>query len=105
MNDQLEHNISFGEFELDAEKRRLLRGGEPVALNSKTFDLLAFLAENNGRVVSKDEIYETIWGGRLISEATLTSCINAARTAIGDSGRRQRRDRSQLVLFQRGQSS
>ena len=49
-------NISFAEFELDTEHRRLLREGSPLPLYAKTFDLLAFLVSNNGRVLSKDEI-------------------------------------------------
>jgi TolB-like protein/cytochrome c-type biogenesis protein CcmH/NrfG len=54
------------------------------------FDLLVYLLENRDRVVSKDDLIATIWHGRIVSESTLTSRINAARKAIGDSGRDQR---------------
>jgi DNA-binding winged helix-turn-helix (wHTH) protein/TolB-like protein/Flp pilus assembly protein TadD len=84
MNSLLEHNISFGEFELDVEKRRLMSSGEPVALNSKTFDLLAFLAGNRGRVVSKDEILDSVWAGQFVEEANLSVQISALRKALGE---------------------
>src|SRR5262249_42892707 len=54
------------------------------------FDLLLHLIRNREHVVSKDELVATIWNGRIVSESALTTCINAARTAIGDSGEAQR---------------
>jgi DNA-binding winged helix-turn-helix (wHTH) protein/TolB-like protein/Tfp pilus assembly protein PilF len=84
MKDLLEHNISFAEFELDVEMRRLRRDGEPVTLNAKTFDLLAFLAENNGRIVSKDEILDAVWTGQFVEEANLSVQISALRKALGE---------------------
>ena len=53
------------------------------------FDLLCLLAENAGRVVSKDELIAVVWGGRIVSEATVSARINAARNAVGDSGKAQ----------------
>ena len=53
------------------------------------YDLLVHLVHNRGRVVSKDELLDTIWNGRIVSEAALSSRINAARKAIGDDGDRQ----------------
>jgi len=85
MNDQLEKSISFGKFELDPDRRRLLKGGEPVALHAKTFDLLVFLTENKGRVVSKDEILDAVWAGQFVEEANLSVQISALRKALGDS--------------------
>ena len=84
MKDLLEHNISFAEFELDVEMRRLRRDGESVALNAKTFDLLTFLAENNGRIVSKDEILDAVWTGQFVEEANLSVQISALRKALGE---------------------
>jgi TolB-like protein/Tfp pilus assembly protein PilF len=74
---------------LDIERRELLRGGHRVAVQPQVFDLLVHLVQNRDRVVSKDDLIARIWGGRIVSESTLTSRINAARTAIGDSGKSQ----------------
>ena len=76
--------ISFAEFELDPVRRRLLRGGEPLAINAKTYDLLIFLVENNGRVVSKDEILESVWVGQFVEEANLPVQVSALRKVLGD---------------------
>src|SRR5215203_5836440 len=77
-------SISFAEFELDLARRRLLRRGETLAINAKTFDLLIFLVENNGRVVSKDEILESVWAGQIVEEANLPVQVSALRKALGD---------------------
>ena len=80
----------FEDFVLDAERRELRRGGEQVALEPQVFDLLHYLLQNRGKVVTKDDLLAAVWGGRIVSESALTSRINAARTAIGDSGDTQR---------------
>ncbi|HEV2546036.1 MAG TPA: winged helix-turn-helix domain-containing protein [Stellaceae bacterium] len=61
-----------------------------MAVEPKVFDLIAVLIENRDRVVSRDELIETVWQGRIVSESALASCINAARSAVGDSGDEQR---------------
>jgi adenylate cyclase len=81
--------FSFDDYELEIEQRELRRGGEPVALEPQVFDLLVYLIRNRGRVVSKDDLIENIWGGRIVSTSTLTSRLNAARRAVGDSGAMQ----------------
>jgi TolB-like protein len=80
----------FGDHVLDVERRELRRGSEPVAVGPQVFDLLVYLLQNRDRMVSKDDLITSVWGGRIVSESTLTSRINAARTAIGDSGEEQR---------------
>jgi TolB-like protein len=80
----------FDNHTLDTERRELLRGGEPVALQPQVFDLLVHLVQNRARVLSKDDLIAMVWGGRIVSDSTLTSRINAARTAVGDSGKQQR---------------
>src|SRR5262249_13153940 len=67
----------FEDYELDAAKRELRRGGCPVALAPKVFDLLLFLIENRERVVSKDDLIAGVWNGRIVSDAALTTRINA----------------------------
>ncbi len=81
--------LSFGEYVLDAERRELSRGADQVAIEPQVFDVLLYLVQNRERVVTKDDLIEAVWGGRIISEATLTSRINAARKAVGDSGDQQ----------------
>lgn len=84
MNGELQQNISFAEFELDTAHRRLLRLGEPLALYAKTFDLLVFLLEHNGQIVTKDEILETVWEGQFVEEANLSVQISALRKVLGE---------------------
>jgi TolB-like protein len=80
----------FEHFTLDVNRRELRRGGALTAIEPQVFDLLAHLICNRHRVVSKDDLLAAIWKGRIVSEATLDSRINAARRAIGDSGEQQR---------------
>jgi TolB-like protein/Flp pilus assembly protein TadD len=80
----------FGDCALDLHRRELSRGAEVVAIGPQVFDLLVHLLRNHERVVTKDELLETVWRGRIVSESTLNSHINAARKAIGDSGEEQR---------------
>ena len=79
----------FSNHVLDVDLRELTRAGEGIAVEPQVFDLLIFLVENRERVVSKDDLIERIWDGRIVSESTLTSRINAARKAVGDSGKDQ----------------
>jgi len=80
----------FAGHTLDTERRELLRDGKPVAVEPQVFDLLTYLLQNRDRVVSKDDLIAAIWGGRIVSDSTLVSRINAARKAVGDSGEEQR---------------
>jgi TolB-like protein len=80
----------FGSFTLDAARRELRRDGADIAVEPQVFDLLRVLIEHRDRVVSRDDLLEAVWNGRIVSEATLGSRINAARTALGDTGIEQR---------------
>lgn len=82
--------LLFGEFVLDPKRRELRGAAGPIAIGPQVFDLLLHLVENRAQVVSKDELLDTVWQGRIVSESTITSHINAARTAIGDNGQAQR---------------
>jgi TolB-like protein/cytochrome c-type biogenesis protein CcmH/NrfG len=79
----------FSDHVLDVDLRELTRGGESVPVEPQVFDLLVHLIENRDHVVTKDDLIETVWDGRIVSESTLTSRINAARKAVGDSGKDQ----------------
>ena len=80
----------FAEHMLDVERRELRRGDELIAVEPQVFDLLVHLVRNRHRVVSKDDLIAAVWGGRIVSESTLTSRINAVRRAVGDNGDEQR---------------
>ena len=80
----------FGDYELDSDRRELTRRGKAVATGPKVFDLLLYLVQNRAHVVSKDDLLSAVWAGRIVSESTLTSHINAVRKAIGDNGEEQR---------------
>jgi TolB-like protein len=75
---------------LDPDRREITRGSQPITPGPQVFDLLVHLVRNRERVVSKDDLIEAVWGGRIVSESTLTSHINAVRKAIGDTGEQQR---------------
>jgi TolB-like protein/cytochrome c-type biogenesis protein CcmH/NrfG len=83
--------ISFGDdYEIDVERRELSHAQLPVHVEPQVFDLLVYLVQNRYRVVSKDDLIASVWAGRIVSDSTLTSRINAARTAVGDSGDSQK---------------
>src|SRR4051795_7071278 len=79
----------FAEFEIDLSQQELRRLGKSVHIEPQVFDLIVHLVRNHERIVSKDELIETIWNGRIISEAALSSRINGARRALGDNGNDQ----------------
>jgi DNA-binding winged helix-turn-helix (wHTH) protein/tetratricopeptide (TPR) repeat protein len=87
-------NYVFDDFSLDADRRELRQGGGLIAVEPQTFDLLLYLLQNRQRVTSKDQLMDTVWGGRVVSESTLGSQIAAVRHAIGDDGVRQLRIRT-----------
>ena len=80
----------FEEYAFDIERRELHRGAEVVSVAPQVFDLLDYLIRNRERVVSKDDLINAVWNGRSVSDAALTTRLNAARSAIGDSGEEQR---------------
>jgi DNA-binding winged helix-turn-helix (wHTH) protein len=82
--------VAFGDHMLDVDRRELRRGAELIALEPQVFDLLVYLVHNRDHVVSMDDLLAAVWGGRIVSESTLRSRINAVRKAVGDSGEAQR---------------
>ena len=81
--------LVFGDYVLDRERRELSRGSEQIALEPQVLDVLIHLVQNRDRVVTKDDLIACVWDGRIVSDSTLTSRVNAARRAVGDSGDRQ----------------
>jgi DNA-binding winged helix-turn-helix (wHTH) protein len=84
--------FSFDDYVLDTDTRELRRGPKLISLAPQAFDLLAYLVQTRERVVSRDDLFKFVWSGRVVSESTLTSHINAVRKAVGDTG-----DAQQLV--------
>lgn len=82
--------LAFGDYRIDIGRRELRRGSEPVVLEPKAFDLLAFLIRNRDRVVSKDDLLAAVWDGRIVSDSAIITRINAVRRALGDDGSAQR---------------
>lgn len=81
----------FEHFTLDEERRELRSDGSTIVpVGPQVFDLLTYLIKNRDRVVSKDDLIASVWGGRIVSDSTLDSHINAARKVVADSGKEQR---------------
>jgi len=80
----------FEDCALDTDRRELRRGAALVAVEPQVFDLLVHLIRHRDRVVSKDDLLASVWHGRIVSESALFNRINAARSAIGDTGNKQR---------------
>ncbi len=82
--------LAFENYVLDPDRRELTCGSRSIAIRPRAFDLLAHLLQHRAHVVSKDDLIDAVWGGRIVSESTLTSHINAVRMAVGDTGEAQR---------------
>ena len=80
----------FEDYSFDTDRRELHRGAEAVTVAPQVFDLLNYLIRNRERVVSKDDLINAVWDGRVVSDAALTTRLNVARGVIGDSGQEQR---------------
>jgi len=80
----------FGDFELDMGRFELREDGAPRQLEPQVFALIAYLVEHRDRLVSKDEIFEKLWDGRIVTDAALASRIKLARKVLGDDGKAQR---------------
>ena len=81
---------AFHDCILDTDSQTLMRAGDPVAIEPQVFDLLRLLAANAGRLVTRDQIVDEVWSGRIVSESAISARIAAARKAVGDDGKAQR---------------
>ncbi|HEY3056245.1 MAG TPA: winged helix-turn-helix domain-containing protein [Thermoanaerobaculia bacterium] len=77
-------SFSFGPFTLDVEGAELRKGNDKVPVRPKCFDLLVYLIENAGRVISKEELLDKIWSDVVINDATLNRTVTELRAALGD---------------------
>jgi len=80
----------FADCELDLTRFELRRAGTVQSIEPQVFDVLAFLLRERDRVVTKEELFDTVWGNRFVGESALTTRVKAARRAIGDNGQAQR---------------
>lgn len=81
---------SFDHYELDTERYEIRRDGNVQHVEPQVFNFLQFLIENKNRVVTREEIIEAIWHGRLVSDTTVSSCVKSARKILGDDGEHQK---------------
>lgn len=87
MQEHVLDRFAFRDFTLDLRRRILLRSGQEIPLRPKSFDVLAYLVCNPGRLVAKDEVVEVVWQNVIASDDSLSRCISDARSAIGDTGK------------------
>src|ERR1700710_471732 len=79
----------FGEFRLDTDRMEVIGPDGPLAAEPQVFDVLRYLVEANGRMVTKEELLDNVWGNRFVSESALTTRIKQARRLVGDDGQSQ----------------
>jgi TolB-like protein len=79
----------FADFTLDVDRRELRRGSTTVPLEPRALALLTELVEHHDRVMSKEELLDSLWGDRFVSESALTTQVKAVRRAVGDTGHEQ----------------
>jgi DNA-binding winged helix-turn-helix (wHTH) protein/tetratricopeptide (TPR) repeat protein len=89
----------FGGYELDTSRYELRLAGKRIPLEPRALDVLHYLISHRDRVVSREELLDSVWGDRFVSEAAVTTALRTARVAIGDTGKEQRLIRT---VFRRG---
>lgn len=82
--------IEFADCCLDLARLELIRGGEVQAIEPQVFDLIRYFAESDRRLLSREDLIDGVWGGRIVSDAAISTRINMARKALGDDGKAQR---------------
>ena len=78
--------LTFRDYELDTRLFALRCGGQVCQVEPLVFNLLTYLAQHRERIVTRQELMDTLWAGKVVSDSTLGSCIKAARKAVGDNG-------------------
>ena len=80
-----QHEYQFGAFTIDADRGVVLRAGEETRLRRQSFEVLVYLVERPGVLVTKDELVAAIWGNTPVTDNSLTQCLTEVRKALGDS--------------------
>ncbi|MCU7930245.1 MAG: winged helix-turn-helix domain-containing protein [Candidatus Thiodiazotropha sp. (ex Codakia rugifera)] len=78
--------LSFGDFELDTKRYELRRNGQLCKTEPKVFDLILLFCRHPGQIISREDLINSIWKGRFVSDSTISTCIKSARKVLGDSG-------------------
>ena len=86
------HGVRLGNLELDAARFELRREGQTVPVEPQVLELLLYLVAHRDRAVTRTELFDNLWKGRVVSDSALNSRIKAARSAIGDDGKAQSGD-------------
>ena len=89
MPERNDNEIAFADIVLDRHAMTISRGGRPVDVEPQVFEMIDFLVRNAGKVMSKDDLVDVIWQGRIVSDSAIASRISAARKALGDDGKTQ----------------
>ncbi|MDU8911446.1 transcriptional regulator [Aestuariicoccus sp. MJ-SS9] len=82
--------ISFENFRIDLQRGELRQNERVVQVEPQVLDLITYLAKHPGAIVSRDDLIEHVWGGRIVSDSAISTRINAARAALGDDGQAQK---------------
>ncbi len=85
-----QRSVAFEDYRLDADMAELWKGERQIPLEPQVFDLMWYLVNNGDHIVSRDELIEHVWGGRIVSDAAISTRLNAVRTALDDDGKTQR---------------
>src|SRR5215470_17720729 len=88
INNLPDETRSFGDFTLDLRRARLLRASDEVKLRPKPFEVLKYLVENPGRVVTKAELLQAVWPDSFVTDDSLVQCLRDVRRALGDDEQR-----------------
>ncbi|MBI5716266.1 MAG: AAA family ATPase [Burkholderiales bacterium] len=80
--------LTFGPFALDTAAVRLTRGGQDIALTPRAFDLLRVLVSRAGELVTKDELLDSVWGTRFVTEGVIKTAVSQLRSALGEGASR-----------------
>src|SRR5687767_1009834 len=89
-DNDLETNLALGDFVIDRADERVLGPDGPLKLGNKAYRVLLSLAEQHGKLLTKDALFSTVWDGTIVSESALTSAIKELRRALGDESRTPR---------------
>ncbi len=81
--------FQFNQITLDTAQYRLCTSNDPISVEPQVFDLLVYLIENRERVVTRDELLDNLWKGKVVTDSALGARLKGARKAVDDSGKRQ----------------
>ena len=87
MAESITHNFIFDNFIIDTKNRQVIRNNQNLQLNTKYFDVLLYLIQNHGRLITKEELFLNIWGDTYVTDMALSQCIKDIRKTLNDNAR------------------